>query len=147
MQPLPTGINPPLPSINHPGGAPSTDFKKGRRHGFKDRGTSGIYYGLPYYLPYYYLYTEEVASDPYAAPGDTSGYGSSPASGTGYLTLLAFKDSSVVIVVEYWLEGDWLYYITPSGHRLSQPLDRLDQPLTQQLNRERNVPFVLEFRR
>jgi hypothetical protein len=61
--------------------------------------------------------------------------------------LLAFKDSSVVVVVEYWLEGDWLYYITTSGHRLSGPLDRLDQPLTQQLNRERNVPFILEARR
>jgi hypothetical protein len=61
--------------------------------------------------------------------------------------LLAFKDSSIVLVVEYWLEGDWLYYVTQSGHRLSGPLDRLDQPLTQQLNSERNVPFILESRR
>jgi hypothetical protein len=62
------------------------------------------------------------------------------------VTLLAFKDRTVLIVVDYWLEGDWLYYSIDPGQRLSVPLDRLDQPLTQQLNRERGVPFILEAR-
>ena len=152
MQPLPTGLGQPLPSINFPGGTPSMhtpprDPREGKRHGFSGRGTSGIiYYGVPYYVPYY-VYPQEIVAGPGAATTAASGYAAPPQPGPGVLTLLAFKDHSVVVVVEYWLEGDWLYYITPSGYRLSGPLDRLDQPLTQQLNRERNVPFILGARR
>lgn len=121
--------------------------------GFGRRGSSGVvYYGIPYYIPYY-VYSTEAA--PASGPEPFSSYpsGASPtANATNMpttakpLTLLAFKDHTVVIVVDYWLEGDWLYYEITPGQRLSAPLDRLDQPLTQQLNRERNVPFILEAR-
>ena len=159
MQPLPTGLGFPLPSINYPGGTPSMhtppgDPRKGRRIGFSGRGTSGVvYYGIPYYVPYYVYPTDLTVS---SASAPASGYASpqsivSPAGDTNVtepsakpLTLLAFKDHTVLIVVDYWLEGTWLYYEITPGQRLSGPLDRLDQPLTQQLNRERNVPFVLQ---
>ena len=140
---------------------PPQDHRKGRRSGFSGRGTSGVvYYGIPYYVPYY-VYPEDVTSGTMAAPpsAPASGYASSqpPDLQSDHasavepdampLTLLAFKDHTVLIVIDYWLEGAWLYYEITPGQRLSGPLDRLDQPLTQQLNRERNVPFVLEARR
>jgi hypothetical protein len=62
------------------------------------------------------------------------------------ITLLAFKDHTIMAVTDYWLEGDAVCYDTSSGSRTCIPLDRLDLPLTQQLNRERNVRFVLEAR-
>ncbi|MCZ6489185.1 MAG: hypothetical protein O7A06_01490 [Acidobacteria bacterium] len=64
----------------------------------------------------------------------------------GPLTLLAFMDHTILAVTDYWLEGDILYYQTSYGLQGSIPLDRLDLPLTQQLNQERNIPFVLESR-
>ena len=148
MQPLPTGHS----SINSPGippaggHVPTHDPQKNRRHGFGGRSKGVTYYSVPLYVPYY-VYVEDYSG---SATVSNSGYGdslTSPDPDAPVLTLLAFKDSSIVLVVEYWLEGDWLYYITHSGHRLSGPLDRLDQPLTQQLNSERNVPFILESRR
>ena len=52
----------------------------------------------------------------------------------------------MLVVTDYWLEGDMLVYETRPGVRTAVPLDRLDLVLTQQLNRERNVRFVLEAR-
>ena len=136
---------------------PPQDHRKGRRSGFSGRGTSGVvYYGIPYYVPYYVYPADVTASS--TAETD-SGYLAtqsidSPSGDTlteqpavKPLTLLAFKDRTVLIVIDYWLEGTWLYYEITPGQRLSGPLDRLDQPLTQQLNRERNVPFILGARR
>jgi len=65
---------------------------------------------------------------------------------TRYVTLLAFRDSTVLAVVDYWLQGEMLVYSTSLGVRTVVPLDRLDLALTQQLNFERNVPFILEAR-
>ncbi len=62
------------------------------------------------------------------------------------MTLLAFKDATVIAVTDYWLEGNMLVFDTSSGIRTTVPLDRLDFALTQQLNFERNVPFILEGR-
>ena len=61
------------------------------------------------------------------------------------VTLLAFKNNTLVVVTDYWLEGDLLFY-DKGGSSASVPLSDLDLPLTQKLNRERNVPFVLEAR-
>jgi hypothetical protein len=61
------------------------------------------------------------------------------------VTLLAFKDQTLVAVTDYWLSGDTLYYLR-NGAASGTPLSQLDLTLTQQLNRERNVPFVLEAR-
>ncbi len=60
--------------------------------------------------------------------------------------MLAFKDATVIAVTDYWLQGYMLVYETSQGVRTVVPLDRLDFGLTQQLNFERNVPFVLEAR-
>jgi hypothetical protein len=62
------------------------------------------------------------------------------------LSLLAFKDHSIVAVTDYWLEGETLYYETSYSGRVGIPLGQVDLPLTQQLNRERNLRFVLESR-
>jgi hypothetical protein len=123
-----------------------------------------IYYGVPYYVPYI-VYTQTPAPDapavydaPPLDPGPHSGtvevqphpalIAQAPREQAGEptITLLAFKDSTVLAVVEYWLEGDSLWYRTDSGVTASTPLAQLDLPLTQRLNRERSVRFVLESR-
>ena len=62
------------------------------------------------------------------------------------VALLAFKDHSIVAVTDYWMEGETVYYETSYGGRTGIPLGQLDLSFTQQLNRERNLRFVLEFR-
>ena len=155
MQPLPTGSPFPVPNINNPGSFPAgntpprdrnRDIRSGRvvRH-----RPNVIFHGIPYYVPYYVYPQDTPQKDTPESSVPAAPYGQEPSSSSAAkpLTLLAFKDRTVLIVVDYWLEGDWLYYEITEGQRLSVPLDRLDQPLTQQLNRERNVPFVLEVRR
>jgi hypothetical protein len=60
--------------------------------------------------------------------------------------VLVFKDRTLVMAREYWLEGERLWYETSDGVVASIFLEQLDLPFTQQLNRERNVRFVLESR-
>ena len=126
------------------------------------------YYGSYSYLPYR-MYSGGYNSAPApsqspqppapGAPGDPAGdvhlwpgMHQSPEQPTtqqpdgSLLTLLAFQDHTILAVTDYWLEGDMLYYQTRYGLQGSMPLERLDLPLTQQLNRERNIPFVLESR-
>jgi hypothetical protein len=167
IQPMPMGSGVPIPNINSPGSGPG--FRgDGRRHGGRrfDKGFSGfggfysapiIYYGVPYYVP---VYPQAVpAPAPVEQPRgfDIREYqGVTPGvepqrpqpseSVTRYVTLLAFKDSTVLADEDYWLQGDMLVYSTSLGVRAVVPLDRLDLALTQQLNFERNVPFVLEAR-
>jgi len=62
------------------------------------------------------------------------------------LTLLAFRDHTIVAVTDYWMEGDRIYYETTYNPVSSISFDQLDWVLTQQLNQERNIPFVLESR-
>ena len=167
MQPLPTTTGFPTPNINSPGGAPGLygglpEGPRGRRHqqGYSDYGGAYggpvIYYGVPYYVP---VYTEALPEAPPAPepprPFDNWQYeGSIPSPEPRQVvprpartvTLLAFKDAMVIAVTDYWMEGYSLVYETSLGVRTVVPLDRLDWGLTQQLNFERNVPFVLEAR-
>jgi hypothetical protein len=62
------------------------------------------------------------------------------------VTLLAFKDQTIVAVTDYWLKGDEIYYKRNTSSEVGIPLEQLDFWLTEQLNRERHVPFVLESR-
>ena len=119
-----------------------------------------VYYNMPYYVPYT-IYTFQTATAA-AQPTQTAPYGSgytsvqpgqagaasSPSRDAAAkpLTVLVFKDRTVVMVRSYWLEGDRLWYETAEGVRASIFLEQLDLPFTQQLNRERNVRFVLESR-
>ena len=125
-------------------------------------GFGPIIYTVPYYIPVYREFITSTPASP-AQPYDIRPYGGTqpapaqpqsqqPAQPTAAppaarpVTLLAFKDHTVLVVTDYWLEGDMLVYETSPGVRTAVPLDRLDLVLTQQLNRERNVRFVLEAR-
>ena len=172
-QPLPTGLPFPIPNINFPGGTPgmqdSSHNGPGGHWRGPFRGRSGIgaaysgpiiYYSVPYYIP---VYTEIITGTPaspppppYQGPYDIvvppptqSPQPQQPTAAPPAarpVTLLAFKDHTILIVTDYWLEGDMLVYETSPGVRTPVPLERLDLVLTQQLNRERNVRFVLEAR-
>lgn len=171
-QPLPTGSPFPLPNINFPGGAPG--LHGNHPHGKGDRFYGG-FGGSPYlgtiYVPYYvpvYTYTEVITTPaaPPEPPRPPQPYDIQPYSGgqppsrqpqqgqpqtapspqARTVTLLAFKDHTIIAVTDYWLQGDMLVYETSSGSRTFVPLDQLDFALTQQLNFERNVRFVLEAR-
>ena len=122
-------------------------------------GFGPIIYTVPYYIP---VYTEIITTTPtsppqppYRGPYDiTSPAPAQPQSqqptaappAARPLTVLVFKDHTALLVTDYWLEGDMLVYETSPGVRTPVPLERLDLPLTQQLNRERNVRFILEAR-
>ncbi|HUQ94719.1 MAG TPA: hypothetical protein VM120_23765 [Bryobacteraceae bacterium] len=60
------------------------------------------------------------------------------------LTLLAFKDSSVVSSIAYWVQGEQLHYVTKTYVKRVVPLSSLDKATSAQLNRERNVEFLIE---
>ena len=172
-QPLHTGSPFPIPNINYPGGVPGLhgNYPHGKGGRFR-RGFGGSpYVGtiiVPYYVPVY-TYTEVITTTPASPPEpprppqpyDIEPYsGAQPPPGQPQqrqpqaapspqgrtVTLLAFKDSTVIAVTDYWLQGDMLVYETSPGTRTFVPLDRLDFALTQQLNFERNVRFVLEAR-
>lgn len=57
--------------------------------------------------------------------------------------LVAMKDGGVYSAVAYWLEDSTLHYITPKHDHNHASLDLVDRELTDQLNRERKVPFKL----
>lgn len=156
---------------NHPYG------QGGRFHGGYDGGYGGYggspYVGtiyVPYYVPVYTytgVITTTAPTSPPEPPRPPQPYEIQPYTGSQppatqpqprqpqaapspqgrTVTLLAFKDSTVIAVTDFWLEGYMLVYETSSGSRTFVPLDRLDFALTQQLNFERNVRFVLEGRR
>jgi len=60
------------------------------------------------------------------------------------LTLLAFRDSSVVAVIAYWVQGQDLHYVTKSYGKKVVPVETLDKGVSLQLNSERGVEFTLE---
>ena len=171
IQPLPTRSGFPTPNINSPGGTPGLygglpDGRRGRR-GRHQQGYSsfgGVYngpviYAVPYYVP---VYTEAGPAAPPAPPEPPRPFDirqyegvipspalprqAAPSQPARTVTLLAFKDAMVIAVTDYWMQGYSLVYETSLGVRTVVPLDRLDWALTQQLNFERNVPFVLEAR-
>ena len=172
-QPLQTGSPFPLPNINHPGGVPGLygNHPYGQRGRFYEGFGGSPYLGtiyVPYYVPVY-TYTGVITTTPSsppepprpAHPFEIQPYTGSqppatqpqpgqpqtaPSPQGRTVTLLAFKDSTVIAVTDYWLEGYMLVFETSSGSRTFVPLDRLDFALTQQLNFERNVRFVLEAR-
>jgi hypothetical protein len=165
LQPLPTTSGFPIPNINSPGATPGIhrggrlgrggDFKGGHAN-FGGYGST-VYYAIPYYVPVYTevpVYSQVAPPVEQPRPYDIRVYEGAPSPPQQAaprpearpVTLLAFKDSTVIAVVDYWIEGNMLIYSTSLGVRTVVPLDRVDFALTQQLNFERNVPFVLEAR-
>jgi hypothetical protein len=59
------------------------------------------------------------------------------------LTLLVLRGGRVYLVVDYWVDRGKLDYSTGAGAVQTLPLDALDVPMTQELNAERGVDFVL----
>lgn len=55
------------------------------------------------------------------------------------LTLLALRNENIYAVTDYWLDGDRLDYLLPSGTRRICDLNDLDLVRTTQLNSERGV--------
>ena len=55
------------------------------------------------------------------------------------LTLIALRNESIWAVSSYWLDGDRLDYILPSGTRESCDLNAVDLARTTQLNAERGI--------
>lgn len=57
--------------------------------------------------------------------------------------LIALKDGSIHSAIGYWTEGKTFGYVTPNANVKRVNLDDLDMPATEQLNRDRKVPFNL----
>ena len=58
--------------------------------------------------------------------------------------LIAFQNDHVIRAASaYWVDGHTLHYVTLQHEERTAPLDSLDRPLMQQLNRERHVSMQL----
>ncbi len=55
------------------------------------------------------------------------------------LTLLALRNETIYAVTQYWLDGERLDYLLPSGNRGNCGLNELDLVRTTQLNSERGI--------
>jgi hypothetical protein len=81
------------------------------------------------------------AAAPEPSPGAESGSASERRS--AQLTLLALKTETIYAVTNYWLEGDRLFYVLPSGGEGAFDLSEVDWGRTTQLNAERGVTITL----
>lgn len=59
------------------------------------------------------------------------------------LTLLVFLDNSIVAVADYWADNGELTYVMPDASQYTVPLDQINLAMTEQLNRERGIQFIL----
>ncbi|MCL5744333.1 MAG: hypothetical protein M1541_10470 [Acidobacteria bacterium] len=57
--------------------------------------------------------------------------------------LIAFKNETIRPAVAYWTEGGTLHWVDLKGAQREAKLDTVDRPLSEQLNRDRHVPFSL----
>ena len=63
---------------------------------------------------------------------------------TSSLTLIALRNETIWAVSSYWLNGDRLDYILPSGTRESCDLNAVDLARTTQLNAERGITVTFQ---
>jgi hypothetical protein len=64
---------------------------------------------------------------------------SDPRSSSASLTLIALRNESIWAVTQYWVAGDRLDYVLPSGSHESCALNEVDLMRTTQLNSERGI--------
>jgi outer membrane protein OmpA-like peptidoglycan-associated protein len=57
--------------------------------------------------------------------------------------MIAFRDSTVRVADTYWVSGNTLHFITLDRQMKTEPLASVDRPVSERLNRERNVAFFL----
>ena len=77
--------------------------------------------------------TQPAVSEPASTPTND------PRRSSSSLTLIALRNESIWAVSEYWLAGDRLDYILPSGAHESCALNDVDLMRTTQLNSERGI--------
>ncbi len=81
-----------------------------------------------------------VSVDPgFVKPSQTAQPGPESRVASKSLTLLALRNETIYAVTDYWLDGDRLDYLLPSGNRGICALNELDLVRTTQLNSERGV--------
>lgn len=85
----------------------------------------------------------KVYNGPSTAPPAPAQASEQPADSQPTYYLIAFKDHSIYSAVAYWVDGDTLHYFTPGNTHNQVSLSLVDRPLTEQLNRERNVAVRL----
>jgi hypothetical protein len=62
-------------------------------------------------------------------------------------TFIAFQNSVVRLVDQYWVSGNTLHYVTADHQEMSAPLSSVDRALSERLNSEQNVSFSLPAER
>jgi len=83
--------------------------------------------------------TSESTQQQPAAPVSAASPASDSRTSSSSLTLIALRNESIWAVTEYWLAGDRLDYILPSGAHESCALNDVDLMRTTQLNAERGI--------
>jgi len=86
--------------------------------------------------------TQNVAVAPSTAqaqPAPAATSAADPRTSSSSLTLIALRNETIWAVTEYWLNGDRLDYILPSGAHESCALNDVDLMRTTQLNSERGI--------
>ena len=66
-----------------------------------------------------------------------------PAQSGQQIYLIAFKDHHIEAAIAYWVEADSLHYVTRQNERRQAPLDSIDRPFSEQINRDRHIDFRL----
>jgi hypothetical protein len=149
-------------------GRNATDRTRDQRH-FPPNSYTPTYYLLPYYVPYVVNPTDTttqtntpVAPAPYPnQPTQTPGIAAQPlypqtlpqpgqygsvTTSTGASTSASTATASLTLAKAYWLEGETIWYETEHGGPTPISIAQLDLTLTQQLNKDRGIKFVLESR-
>ena len=77
--------------------------------------------------------------------GQPSDYGNLPA-GNGHpiLYLIAFRDNTIRAAMTYWVDEGTLHYLDKDHKEKQAPLSSVDRDMSEQLNRERHVPFSIQ---
>ncbi len=118
--------------------------------------TPSSYNGRPnlrrwrYAPPSYPAMTNAYRDGTYFLPSPQQAPPASPAevfqAKASQLTLLALKNEMIYAVTQYWVDGDHLSYLRPSGASGDLSLDEVDWAKTTQLNSERGVSVTLRNR-
>lgn len=151
---------PVFPGFRNPGFLRQPGFGVGprfRRHGFRffvrtPFLTFGSFPFVPFFpwAPFADFYSSGFSAYSYTNPmPEGPSYSSQPSAPRPSVPrqgVLVFKDGSRVDVQDYWLAGDNVHYLKSDGVGGAAPLSDLDLAATQQIDRERQQPFVLESR-
>lgn len=116
---------------------------------YGDYWPSTVYYSAPSYIYSYPSYPVVVERDVIRyREADPDDYGDAPRSAIRAASpepnwLIAFRDTSIRAVTDYWLEGSTLHYVGREGTKSSAELSAVDISFSKDLNRERGLEFRL----